>query len=36
MKPKTRPPLKPPRIHGNVDREGIDQVKEFDVDFSYC
>ena len=26
--PKTRPPLKPPRIHGNVDREGIDQEKE--------
>ena len=26
--PKTRPPLKPPRIHGIVDREGIDQEKE--------
>ena len=25
---KTRPPLKPPRICGNVDREGIDQGKE--------
>ena len=26
--PKTRPPLKPPRIHGSVDREGIDLEKE--------
>ena len=28
MKPKTRPPLKPPRIHSSVDREGIVQEKE--------
>ena len=28
MVPKTRPPLKPPRIHGKVDREGKDQEKE--------
>ena len=27
MVPKTRPPLKP-RIHSNVDREGIDQERE--------
>ena len=26
--PKTRPPLKPPRIHRSIDREGIDQEKE--------
>ena len=26
--PKTRPPLKPPRICSNVDREGIDLEKE--------
>ena len=26
--PKTRPPLKPPRIHSSVDREGIDLEKE--------
>ena len=26
--PKTRPPLKPPRIHCSVDREGIDLEKE--------
>ena len=26
--PKTRHPLKPPRIHGSVDREGIDLEKE--------
>ena len=26
--PKIRPPLKPPRIHGSVDRKGIDQEKE--------
>ena len=26
--PKTRPPLKLPRIHSSVDREGIDQEKE--------
>ena len=26
--PKTRTPLKPPRIHGSVDREGIDQEKQ--------
>ena len=26
--PKTRPPLKTPRIHGSVDREGIGQEKE--------
>ena len=26
--PKTRPPLKPHRIHGGVDREGIDLEKE--------
>ena len=25
---KTRPPLKPPRIHGSIDREGIDLEKE--------
>ena len=28
MVPKTRPPLKPPRIHSKVDREGIDQENE--------
>ena len=28
MVPKTRPPLRPPRIHGKVDREGIDLGKE--------
>ena len=28
MVPKTRPPLKPPRIHSKVDREGKDQEKE--------
>ena len=28
MVPKTRPPLKPPRIHGSVDREGIDLERE--------
>ena len=28
MVPKTRPPLKLPRIHGKVDREGKDQEKE--------
>ena len=28
MVPKTRLPLKPPRIHGSVDREGIDLEKE--------
>ena len=27
MVPKIRPPLKPPRIHGSIDREGIDQEK---------
>ena len=32
MVPKTRPPLKPPRIHGSVDREGIDQGKECSLD----
>ena len=26
--PKTRPPLKPPRIHGSIHREGIGQEKE--------
>ena len=26
--PKTRPPFKPPRIHGSVDRVGIDLEKE--------
>ena len=26
--PKTSPPLKPPRIHSSVDREGIDLEKE--------
>ena len=26
--PKSRPPLKPPGIHGSIDREGIDQEKE--------
>ena len=28
MIPKIRPPLKPPRIHGSVNREGIDLEKE--------
>ena len=28
MVPKTRPPLKPPRIHGFIDREGIGQERE--------
>ena len=28
MVPKTRPHLKPPRIHGSVNREGIDQEME--------
>ena len=28
MVPKTRSPLKSPRIHGSIDREGIDQEKE--------
>ena len=34
MKPNTRPPisLKPPRIHGSVNREGIDQVRECSLD----
>ena len=26
--PKTRPPFKPPRIHGRLDKEGIDQEKK--------
>ena len=26
--PKTRPPLKSPRKHGSIDREGIDQEKK--------
>ena len=28
MVPKTRPPLKPPRIHSHIEREGIGQEKE--------
>ena len=28
MVPKTRPPLKPPGIHGTVDKEEIDLEKE--------
>ena len=28
MVPKTRPPLKLPRIHGNVDREGIKDLEK--------
>ena len=30
--PKTSPPLKPPRICGSFDREGIDQEKEYLLD----
>ena len=32
--PKSRPPLKPPGIHGSIDREGIDQRKRMFAKYS--